>query len=81
MANESLNPLRAFDAAHGSELMATLESYLRENAAPEYASAPAFASDVTAVLDAVVADLYHRARLSLFPTLAEGCGLPLLIRQ
>ncbi|MFF2245323.1 PucR family transcriptional regulator [Arthrobacter sp. NPDC058130] len=31
MANESLNPLRAFDAAHGAELMATLESYLVNN--------------------------------------------------
>ncbi|SDK67769.1 PucR family transcriptional regulator [Arthrobacter sp. ok362] len=31
MANESLNPLRAFDAAHGAELMATLESYLHNN--------------------------------------------------
>ncbi len=31
MANESLNPLRAFDAAHGSELLATLESYLNNN--------------------------------------------------
>ncbi|CAH0283816.1 purine catabolism regulatory protein [Arthrobacter sp. 49Tsu3.1M3] len=31
MANESLNPLRAFDAAHGAELMATLESYLGNN--------------------------------------------------
>jgi purine catabolism regulator len=31
MANESLSPLRAFDAAHGSELMTTLESYLNNN--------------------------------------------------
>jgi purine catabolism regulator len=31
MANESLNPLRAFDVAHGAELMATLESYLGNN--------------------------------------------------
>ncbi|HEU4666498.1 MAG TPA: PucR family transcriptional regulator ligand-binding domain-containing protein [Arthrobacter sp.] len=31
MANESLDPLRTFDAAHGSELMATLESYLNNN--------------------------------------------------
>jgi purine catabolism regulator len=31
MANESLNPLRSFDAAHGAELMATLESYLNNN--------------------------------------------------
>jgi PucR family transcriptional regulator, purine catabolism regulatory protein len=31
MANESLNPLRAFDAAHGAELMTTLESYLSNN--------------------------------------------------
>ena len=31
MANESLNPLRAFDAAHGAELMTTLESYLNNN--------------------------------------------------
>lgn len=31
MASESLNPLRAFDAAHGAELMATLESYLGNN--------------------------------------------------
>jgi purine catabolism regulator len=31
MANESLNPLRAFDSAHGAELMATLESYLNNN--------------------------------------------------
>ncbi|HKU01514.1 MAG TPA: helix-turn-helix domain-containing protein, partial [Arthrobacter sp.] len=31
MAHESLNPLRSFDAAHGSELMATLESYLNNN--------------------------------------------------
>lgn len=31
MANESLNPLRTFDAAHGAELMATLESYLNNN--------------------------------------------------
>src|SRR6478735_3117233 len=31
MANESLDPLRSFDAAHGAELMATLESYLNNN--------------------------------------------------
>lgn len=31
MAKECLNPLRAFDAAHGSELMLTLESYLNNN--------------------------------------------------
>jgi purine catabolism regulator len=31
MANESLSPLRTFDAAHGSELMTTLESYLTNN--------------------------------------------------
>ena len=31
MANESLNPLRTFDAAHGAELMTTLESYLSNN--------------------------------------------------
>lgn len=31
MANESLNPLRAFDSAHGAELMTTLESYLNNN--------------------------------------------------
>ena len=31
MANESLTPLRTFDAAHGAELMATLESYLNNN--------------------------------------------------
>ena len=31
MANESLNPLRQFDAAHGAELMTTLESYLGNN--------------------------------------------------
>ena len=31
MASESLNPLRAFDVAHGAELMATLESYLGNN--------------------------------------------------
>lgn len=31
-----------------------------------------------AASDAVVADLYGRARASVFPTLAEGCGLPLL---
>ncbi len=31
MANESLNPLRSFDAAHGAGLMATLESYLNNN--------------------------------------------------
>ncbi|WP_457963259.1 PucR family transcriptional regulator ligand-binding domain-containing protein [Arthrobacter sp. D1-29] len=31
MANESLNPLRAFDTAHSAELMATLESYLNNN--------------------------------------------------
>ena len=31
MASESLSPLRAFDAAHGSELMTTLESYLNNN--------------------------------------------------
>ena len=31
MANESLSPLRTFDAAHGSELMTTLESYLNHN--------------------------------------------------
>ncbi len=28
--------------------------------------------------DAAVAGLYARARVSLFPTIAEGCGLPLL---
>ncbi|MDD1476700.1 PucR family transcriptional regulator [Arthrobacter sp. H16F315] len=31
MANESLNPLRSFDAAHGAELLPTLESYLNNN--------------------------------------------------
>jgi len=31
MAQESLNPLRTFDSAHGSELMTTLESYLNNN--------------------------------------------------
>ena len=31
MAHESLNPLRTFDAAHGAELMTTLESYLSNN--------------------------------------------------
>ncbi len=31
MANESLDPLRTFDAAHGAELMTTLESYLSNN--------------------------------------------------
>jgi purine catabolism regulator len=31
MANESLNPLRNFDALHGAELMTTLESYLNNN--------------------------------------------------
>lgn len=31
MANESLNPLRAFDSTHGAELVATLESYLNNN--------------------------------------------------
>lgn len=31
MANESLNPLRTFDATHGAELMITLESYLGNN--------------------------------------------------
>ena len=31
MANESLDPLRSFDAAHGAELIATLESYLNNN--------------------------------------------------
>ena len=31
-----------------------------------------------AAKDKVVADLYRRARASVFPTLAEGCGLPLI---
>lgn len=31
MAHEALSPLRTFDAAHGSELMTTLESYLTNN--------------------------------------------------
>jgi len=31
-----------------------------------------------AASDGVVAGLYRRARASVFPTLAEGCGLPLL---
>lgn len=31
MAHESLQPLRTFDAAHGSGLMSTLESYLNNN--------------------------------------------------
>ena len=31
MASEALNPLRTFDAAHGAELMTTLESYLNNN--------------------------------------------------
>ena len=31
-----------------------------------------------AASDAVVAGLYARARASVFPTIAEGCGLPLL---
>ena len=42
MANESLNPLRTFDAAHGAELMATLESYLSNNG-----SVAAVAEDLT----------------------------------
>ena len=42
MANESLNPLRTFDAAHGAELMATLESYLNNNG-----SVAAVAEDLT----------------------------------
>jgi glycosyltransferase involved in cell wall biosynthesis len=32
----------------------------------------------TAADDAAVAALYARARVSVFPTIAEGCGLPLL---
>ncbi len=31
MADESLNPLRSFDATHGSGLLTTLESYLNNN--------------------------------------------------
>lgn len=31
MAHESLDPLRAFDSAHGAELVTTLESYLNNN--------------------------------------------------
>jgi glycosyltransferase involved in cell wall biosynthesis len=31
-----------------------------------------------AASDAIVADLYHTARATVFPTRAEGCGLPLL---
>lgn len=42
MANESLNPLRSFDATHGAELMATLESYLNNNG-----SVAAVAEDLT----------------------------------
>ena len=42
MANESLNPLRSFDATHGAELMATLESYLTNNG-----SVAAVAEDLT----------------------------------
>ncbi|QCB96614.1 PucR family transcriptional regulator [Arthrobacter sp. PAMC25564] len=42
MANESLNPLRSFDALHGAELMATLESYLNNNG-----SVAAVAEDLT----------------------------------
>jgi purine catabolism regulator len=42
MASESLTPLRNFDAAHGSELVATLESYLNHNG-----SVAAVAEDLT----------------------------------
>ncbi|WP_211879633.1 PucR family transcriptional regulator [Pseudarthrobacter albicanus] len=42
MANESLSPLRRFDATHGAELMATLESYLNNNG-----SVAAVAGDLT----------------------------------
>ncbi|MET3812278.1 PucR family transcriptional regulator ligand-binding domain-containing protein [Arthrobacter sp. UYEF3] len=42
MANESLNPLRQFDAAHGAGLIATLESYLGNNG-----SVAAVAEDLT----------------------------------
>jgi purine catabolism regulator len=42
MANESLDPLRRFDAAHGAELMATLGSYLNNNG-----SVAAVAEDLT----------------------------------
>ncbi|MGY2745306.1 PucR family transcriptional regulator [Pseudarthrobacter sp. O4] len=42
MANESLNPLRSFDATHGAELMTTLESYLNNNG-----SVAAVAEDLT----------------------------------
>lgn len=42
MAHEALHPLRSFDAAHGAELMATLESYLTNNG-----SVAAVAEDLT----------------------------------
>ena len=42
MANESLDPLRSFDAEHGAELVTTLESYLNNNG-----SVAAVAEDLT----------------------------------
>jgi hypothetical protein len=60
-----------------------LESYLKENAAPEYVSAPAFASDVTAVLDAVKTGARTVARLDglgaagVGVALAQKSGAPL----
>jgi hypothetical protein len=52
-----------------------LESYLKENAAPEYVSAPTFASDVTAVLDAMKAGARTVARLDGLGSAGVGVAL------
>jgi hypothetical protein len=52
-----------------------LESYLKENAAPEYVSALAFATDVTAVLDAMKEGARTIARLDGLGEAGVGVAL------
>lgn len=53
----------------GPPIVARLKALQREHAGLSYHAAAS---------DAVVSELYSRARASVFATLAEGCGLPLL---
>jgi glycosyltransferase involved in cell wall biosynthesis len=53
----------------GGPVLARIKALQHEHAGLVYHAAAS---------DAVVAGLYARARASVFPTLAEGCGLPLL---
>jgi glycosyltransferase involved in cell wall biosynthesis len=53
----------------GAPLVARIESLSRKVSSLRFHAAAG---------DAVVAQLYAKARASVFPTVAEGCGLPLL---